>query len=178
MGQAQSLAEAAQKEKERRESLKGKTSVVVTNADLANVKKKPAVAVTASEVETAGEEKAALTEGVETISVEAQPAGKDVPSPDLQSEALKKYEEKKAVLEDTWAKAKERVELLNLKMSALSQQFYSFNSMTPKDQIQKAISETFLKLQEAQAGEAKAKEELDKFLALSLKEKLSLSWIK
>ena len=40
---AQSVAEAAKKEKERRENLKGKTTQVVTNADLAKTQKKPAV---------------------------------------------------------------------------------------------------------------------------------------
>jgi len=43
---AQSLVELAKKEKERRAKLKKKSSVVVTNADLARIKKKPAVEVT------------------------------------------------------------------------------------------------------------------------------------
>jgi len=40
----QSLAEAAQKEKDRRETLTAGKAVVVTNADLSKVKKKSAVA--------------------------------------------------------------------------------------------------------------------------------------
>jgi hypothetical protein len=39
---AQSLADAARKEKARREALKTKTTVAVTNADLSKVKKKAA----------------------------------------------------------------------------------------------------------------------------------------
>lgn len=47
LGEAQSLVEVAQKEKERRESLKGRRVLVVTNEDLANLKKLPAIVVTA-----------------------------------------------------------------------------------------------------------------------------------
>jgi hypothetical protein len=149
---AQSLAEAAKKEKERRESLKGTPSVVVTNADLAKTTKKPAV-------ET--------VEGEKTDAPGAPPPaqGTDKSSTELQAEALKKFAEKKAELESRWIRAQELVELLNLKMNALWQQFFTFNSMTPKDQIQKEISETFQRLQAAQGEEAKAKEELNKFLA-------------
>ena len=42
---SQSLVELAKKEKERREKLKGKKTIVVTNYDLKKVKKKPAVSI-------------------------------------------------------------------------------------------------------------------------------------
>jgi len=175
LASAQSLAEVTKKEKERRENLKGKSSTVVTNADLAKTKKKPSVTQT-NPVPPAGGEAAAAT-AAPTAAQETGP-GTDKAAADLRAEAQKKYEEKKAGLEDKWAKAKEMVDLLNLKMNALWQQFYSFNSMTPKDQIQKAISETYQKFQAAQAEEAKAKEELDKFLALGPKEKFLAAGIK
>ena len=50
--QPQSLADLAKKEKERRQALKGKGAAVVTNAELAKVKKRAAV-------ETASQEQAA-----------------------------------------------------------------------------------------------------------------------
>jgi outer membrane murein-binding lipoprotein Lpp len=151
---AQSLAEAAKKEKERRENLKGTPSIVVTNADLAKTTKKPAVETTPAE-------------GEKTDAPGAPPPaqGTDKSYTELQAEALKKSAEKKAELESRWNRAQELVELLNLKMNALWQQFFTFNSMTPKDQIQKEISETFQRFQAAQGEEAKAKEELNKFLA-------------
>lgn len=158
----QSLTEAAKKEKERRESLKGKAGVVVTNADLAGTKKKPAVAL---QTPAEGEKPAAIpaVKSVEPSSSEA------APPVDLQTEAKKKFDEKKSELEGRLSKAKEMVELLDLKMNALRQQFYSFNSMTSKDQIQKQISETYQKLQAAQTEEKKLKDELDKILAQGLK---------
>jgi hypothetical protein len=158
----QSLTEAAKKEKERRESLKGKAGVVVTNADLAGIKKKPAVAPQAPDE---GEKPAAAAKPGEP------PAGEAATPADLQTEARKKFDEKRIELEDLLSKAKELVELLNLKMSALQQQFYSFNSMTAKDQVQKQISETNQRLQAAQAEEAKVKDELDKILAQGVKDK-------
>lgn len=41
--QSQSLVDIAKKEKERRESLKGRKAIVVTNEDIANIKKTPAI---------------------------------------------------------------------------------------------------------------------------------------
>jgi len=161
---AQSLTEAAKKEKERREALKGKTGVAVTNADLAGIKRKPAIT---SETPAEGAKPAAAPA---EKSADAAVAGAAPPA-DLQAEARKKFEEKKTDLETRLAKAKEMVELLDLKMNALWQQFYSFNTMTPKDQVQKQISETHLKLQAAQAEQKKIKDELDQVLAQGAKEK-------
>jgi hypothetical protein len=160
---AQSVVEAAKKEKERREALKGKTVVAVTNADLAKTQKKPAV-VTAPP--PAVED---VQEGVpppEALPKEGAAAvASEKPSANLQSEARKKYEEKRAELETKWKAAKELAELLDLKMNALWQQYYSFNTMVQKDQVQRTISETFQKYQTAKADEAKAKDELDRFTA-------------
>lgn len=177
---AQSLVEAAKKEKERRESLKGKKIIVVTNVDLVRVKKRPAVDTGILETSAEDQNKNATeTNTAERPPQQTPDSGLNARSAqDLQNEAQKNYNEIKAELQAKWEKAKELGELLNLKMSALRQQFYSFNSMTPKDQIQKAISETFQKLQAAQAEEAKAKEELEKFLSRRSNENLPPIWIK
>jgi hypothetical protein len=50
----QSLVELSKQEKERREKLKGKSSIVITNAELAKVRKKPAI-VNAVEIGQEGE---------------------------------------------------------------------------------------------------------------------------
>jgi hypothetical protein len=52
-----------------------------------------------------------------------------------------------------------------MKMNGLWQEYYSMDDMAPRDKIQKEISETSIKLEEAREREAKAKEELDRFLA-------------
>ncbi|MGB7294404.1 MAG: hypothetical protein WBC70_02350 [Candidatus Aminicenantales bacterium] len=65
--QSQSLVEAAQKEKERRENLRGRRAVVVTNEDLANLRKKPAIVMSVP---------AAMTERSEQAS-ESRDRGSD-----------------------------------------------------------------------------------------------------
>jgi len=47
-----------------------------------------------------------------------------------------------------------------LKMNALWQEFYSLDDMTPRDLIQKQISETYLQLQKAKAEEERLKKQL------------------
>src|SRR5512136_1502996 len=81
---AQSVADLAKKEKERRAAIKGKPATVITNADLGKVKKKPAVEVAAPEKtgdQTQGQtppatEQAAGTEqaGAGQVAAEPKPA--------------------------------------------------------------------------------------------------------
>jgi hypothetical protein len=159
----QSLTEAAKKEKERRENLKGKAGVVVTNADLAGTKRKPAIT---SEAPAEGAKPAAAA--AEKRAEAGR--GETAPAADPQDEARKKFDEKKSDLETRLDKARELVELLGLKMNALWQQFYSFNTMMSKAQVQQQISETHLRLQAAQAEEKKIKDELEKLLSQGGKE--------
>ncbi len=169
---AQSLVEAAQKEKERRETLKGKPGVVVTNADLSKTKKKPAVAVPAA---------GAAAEGPAGTQAEGGAAGaaeaKRLEAAH-QAEIQKRFDEKKAELEAKAALSKERTELLDLKLKSLQQQFYSFGNMQTKDLIQKQIAETYQTLQTAAAEQARARDELDKFLELGAKDKAAAAGIK
>jgi hypothetical protein len=158
---AQSLADTARKEKERREALKTKPTVTVTNADLSKVKKKAATNDVKAEVpvpnpdETENPEAAAKPSAVEASA----PAQSDT---GLAAEARRRAETDRAELQGRWEREKERVEFLNLKMRALGQQFNTFNSMTPKNKIQKELAETNLKLQAAVAEEARLKKDLDK----------------
>jgi hypothetical protein len=155
----QSLVEIAKKEKERREALKGKTGTTVTNADLVKTKKKPAVTQPGGEAQPAGESAPA-----EKKAPAALPSG--APSPlDLKAEQARGFEEGKAEIEGRIKAAQDLISLLKLKMNSLQQQFYNFNNTTNRDQIQRDISDTYLKLQSAQADEAKAKDELNKYIA-------------
>jgi len=158
---AQSLADAARKEKERREALKTKTTVAVTNADLSKVKKKAATTEVAAEVPIPNPDDA------ENPRIVTKPSAVEAASPSnsgdgLAAEARRQAETDRMELQGRWDREKERVEFLNLKMRALGQQLYTFNSMTPKNQIQKEIAETNLRLQAAVAEEARLKKELDK----------------
>jgi len=156
----QSLVEISKKEKERRESLKGKSSTIVTNADLAKTKKKPAAISPAQEGKPAAEGAAPD----KAAAVPAAAATPDSSSPEAKAEQARRYEEKRLEIEGRLKSAQELVSLLKLKMTALQQQFYNFNNTTSRDKIQREISETSLKLQSAQADEAKVKDELDKLV--------------
>lgn len=168
---AQTLAEAAQKEKERRETLKGKAGVVVTNADLAKTRKKPSASFPAGGAGAegpAGTQAADAAGAAEANRVEA----------DRQAEIRKRFDEKKAELEAKAAQSKERAELLNLKLKSLQQQFYTFANMQTKDVIQRQIAETYQMLQAAVAEQARAKAELDRFLEIGAKDKAAAAGIK
>jgi thioesterase domain-containing protein len=95
-----------------------------------------------------------------------------------QAEIQKRFDEKKAELEAKAALSKERTELLDLKLKSLQQQFYSFGNMQTKDLIQKQIVETYQTLQAAAAEQARARDELDKFLELGAKDKAAAAGIK
>ncbi len=150
---SQSLVELAKREKERREKLKGKKAHLVTNADLAKIKKGVALAVLQPVV-------------VEEESQEAIAEEKKTP-PEMTETATKtesdQIEPQKEIsdLEEKWKKAKEYSELLSLKMNGLWQEFYSLDDMISRDSIQREISETYLKLLKSREEEKKAKEEFD-----------------
>jgi len=181
----QTVTDLAKKEKERRESLKGKKAVVVTNADLAKVKKKAAYVAAGTEGQTQGQAagSASSTASMSNVSQAAPspslPVGvsdQQTRSPQAASQIMN--QQVKTQLEEKYNKAKEFRELLELKMNALQQQFFSMSDAKSKDLVQKDISETYAKLLEAQEVENKAREELEKFLGQSLKDKLSPIWIK
>ncbi len=177
----QTLAEIAKKERERRESLKGKKGIVVTNADLAKLKKKPALEIPSAMVESektgtppAGPPSETPSEttpqAVET-SGPAAPSGSTTQEPSPSEANLKSLQEK-------WEKAKEYVELLTLKMGALWQELANVDAPSAKEAIQLAIAETFLKLQSAQEEEERARQELEKFLGQMKRESTPSLWIK
>lgn len=180
----QTLAEIAKKERERRESLKGKKGIVVTNADLANLKKKPALEIPPVVVDqektgtpTAEPAKPSAEASSEETSRAGEPSVPSPPSSPLaQEQALSEANRKS--LQERWEKAKEYVELLTLKMGALWQELANVDAPSAKEAVQLAIAETFLKLQSAQEEEEKARQELEKFLGQMKRESSPSLWIK
>ena len=190
--QSQSLAELAKKEKERRAALKGKPATVITTADLAKVKKRPAVEITTQE--QAIEEVAATPEtGQQAVAAEAAadpavaegevaaPPAKPVETlPDLQNAppAAKDIEARIAELTKAANEKQELVELLNLKMNSLYQEFYNLESVKSRETLQLQISDTYDKLLKAQLDATKAVKELDDYVAQAQKDKAPVIWIK
>ena len=160
---SQNLVELAKKEKARREKLKGKRAKVITNADLAKLKKNPSLLIVkppsfaeSSTVPSEQEKEATDTEFM-GVSEEEKMRRAEIEGayPSQAGDYSRQLKEK-------WEKAKEYTDLLSLKMNALWQEFYSLDDMTPRDDIQRAISETFQKLQKAKEEETKAREEYER----------------
>ena len=166
---AQTVADAAQKEKERREALKPGTAVIVNNVDLAKVRKKSAVTLPgeAPPASGAGGMDALPGQGGAAAQSEAMAAAgvraAEHPVSPLEENPRAAYDLRKAALEKNWATAKERIDLLGIKMIGLQQQSNSAIQPEAREQARAALLETSKTLQDAQASEKKAKEELDRF---------------
>jgi hypothetical protein len=166
------LAEIARKERERRAALKGKRVAVITNADLAKLKKKPALETPPAPAAPATEE---VIPQEATPSVPAKP--QEQPAPALYPAESQAPPNLKA-LQEKWDKAKEYVELLTLKLGTLWQQFYGSQDPALKEALQLTIAETSIKLENAQQEETQAREVLEKFLGQQKKESVPSIWIR
>jgi len=146
---SQSLVDIAKKEKERRASLKHKSSKVVTNADLARQKRAPALTVVRAH-----------------IPQTKSPASPKVPAPQRPRRVPQGIDRESRItpddIEERQKKADVYVELLTLKINGLWQKFYSFRDWTLRDEIQREMAETFQKLQKAKKDAEKIKKELAK----------------
>ena len=177
---AQSVADLAKREKERREGLKGRHAVVVKNIDLLRVQKLPAVEViipdTAAAEETLGEaqdvDPATISsdadQAVPPSGSEASPVQKIVPPVAADGSTLMGSGESVnqassgETLEVQLKAAADLVDLLTLKLSALRQQFEFQDAMVPGTVIQEQIVDTNQRLVKAQAQQVRIQAEIDK----------------
>ncbi|MFQ6081866.1 MAG: hypothetical protein ACE5WD_00725 [Candidatus Aminicenantia bacterium] len=171
---SQDLVEIAKKEKERRAKLKSEKTKVITNSNLADYRGKEAIIV-----QRFSEASTSLRE---TYFPEKKKSVREV-SPLSMSNQLRKKEEqfwkdRKAEYKNRWKKTKEFVDLLTTRMNGLWQEYYSMDDMTSRDKIQMEISQTYQKLLQAQKEEARAKEELEKFLIQAKKEGALPGWLR
>jgi hypothetical protein len=192
---AQSVVELAKKEKERRAALKGKPVTVITAADIAKVKKRPAVE-TISPDET-GEEAAGEAGGAETqaqtqegaappagaqgdAAAEAQPQNPVETLPDLQNPApsAKEVQAKLAELTKAAQDKQDLTDLLTLKLNSLYQEFYTLDNLKSRELLQAQISDTYDKLLQAQLDATNAAKELENYMAQAQKDKTPTIWIK
>jgi hypothetical protein len=183
--QSQSLADLAKKEKERRAALKGKATTITT-ADLAKVKKRPAVEP--GNQEQAAEEGAAKSgpegappaAGAQGADVAAQAAKPDevTPAGEKPAATAPDIQKKQNELAEIAQQKAEMVDLLTTKMNALYQQFYGLDNLKSREMVQLQISDTYDKLLKAESESAKAKKDLEDFLAQAKKEQTPAIWIK
>jgi hypothetical protein len=166
----QSVVELSRREKARRQELKGRQPKVVTNADLAALKKTPAVTVT--EAPAPGQEASspeAAPPGTSPSQGETPPnSGREdmVPAvtengPPMISPEAAAALNPRATLEAQYKAACGLVDTLTSQMNLLWQQFYNLNNMQTQGHVQQQIDETYQKLLKAQADQARLKAQLD-----------------
>jgi hypothetical protein len=159
---AQSLADLAKREKERREALKGRRVVVVKNADLLRVQKLPAVEIAypdgvggeADQPVSPSDSGAPVRQIVPRVVADGPKIMGDSESVDPFSSG--------GTLEAQLKSATDLVDLLTTKMNALRQQFEFQDAMVPGYVIQEQIIETNQRLVKAQAQLAKIQAEMEK----------------
>jgi len=156
---SQNLVELARKEKERRARLRGFKTVVVTNADLGRVRKRPALRITriAAPASTAaspqGTSEMDKSEPTQTPSPAQQDPNVDRREPGQQPSVEE--------LEANYYKSREYTQLLTIKLRGLWQEYYSMDDMSDRGSIQKQIAETSLQIERAQRDEAIAKKTME-----------------
>jgi hypothetical protein len=155
---SQSLTEVAKKEKERREKLKGKKAVVITNSDLGKVKRRSALttdrAAAPISPATPPDKSSNIDTAEPTGESSTTPPAKKIDGPEQLQTSIEEYEA-------NYFKSREYTQLLTIKLRGLWQEFYSMDDMTDRSTIQKQIAETSRQIPEAQKAEAIAKKEME-----------------
>jgi len=155
---SQSITEVARKERERRARLKGLKAVVVTNADLRKVRKRPALDTSRIVVPPSVSTPPGQSSDVDTAEPSgSSPPTKQAPGRDTQEPGQSSVEQAEA----DYYKAREYTQLLTIKLRGLWSEFYSMDDTSDKGGIQKQIAETSLQIEKAQRDEAVAKKAMD-----------------
>ena len=174
-----SAAESYRQEKERRDALKKSGAVIVTNADLAKVKKKPAVsppgaaapsanpgqagaAAVTAENQAQADTEAPYAKPVISTGQGAPARTAELSAAELEGNPRDAFDQKKADLESRWNAARERIGLLEVKLLALRQQFGNSINAAERERVGKELDALAPILAAARLDEKKAKEEFDK----------------
>lgn len=156
---SQSLVDLAKKEKERREKLKNQEKTVVTNADLSKIKRGPALTTSREAVSPEGSAMAGSSSAM-SAQDKAEPSKAKARSSGARGQDRAEPQKNTPdELEQKWKSKREQVGLLTTRMNALWQEFYSMDDMSSRENIQRNISETSLRLQKAKEEEARARKE-------------------
>jgi hypothetical protein len=155
---SQSITEVAKKERERRARLKGLKAVVVTNADLGKVRKRPAMDTSRIVVPPRVSTPPDKSSNIDTTEPSGSRAPtKRAPGMDTQEPGQSSVEQAEA----KYYQAREYTQLLTIKLRGLWQEYYSMDDTSDRGGIQKQIAETSLQIEKAQRDEAVAKKEME-----------------
>jgi len=148
---SQSLTELAKKERERREKLKGKKSILVTNADLTRLGKSPAVSVP---------QKLTERKPRRTVPPREKSRQREIPSREFEEVDKMEFRDTQGDLEEKLKNARELADLLVIRMNALWQEYHSKSDRRVKERVQKRIYQTSQELAKARKDEKEARKEL------------------
>ncbi|MGZ5478259.1 MAG: hypothetical protein ACXWF4_04045 [Candidatus Aminicenantales bacterium] len=185
--QSQNLADLAKKEKARRAALKGKSATVITTADLAKAKRRPAVESTTQEQAAEGTEEAAqaqegvtppATQATEAAAAQVEKPAEETPPGATPAMSAQDIQKKQNELAEIAQQKAEMVDLLTTKMNALYQEFYGLDNLKSREMVQIQISDTYDKLLKAETDSAQAKKDFEDFLAQKKKDQTPAIWIK
>jgi hypothetical protein len=164
---AQSLADLAKKEKERRAKLKGKKSKVMTNKDIEKLKLEPALIQPQSTINTRTdpvlrEDLSRTPDSSPRRNTTAAPAKKLLSASNTPKKLNPESAASQNDLETKLIQANEMIDLLSLKMNALWQEFYNMGDNRTRDTIQREISSTYQKLQKKREEAEQITKDLEK----------------
>lgn len=154
---SQSIVEVARKERERRARLKGLKAVVVTNADLGKVRKRPAMDTSRIVIPASATAPPGRYRDVDTAEPAPSQSVQQKPNINTQEPGQSSVEQAEA----DYYKAREYTQLLTVKLRGLWSELYSMDDMTDRSSIQKQIAETSLQIEKAQKDEAIAKQKME-----------------
>ncbi len=156
---SQSLVDLAKKEKERREKLKNQEKIVVTNADLSKITRGPALTTSRQASSPEGSARAGSSSELSALD-KAEPSGANTRgSKAINSNRAEPQANTTDKLDKKWNSTSEKFGWLTTRMNGLWQECYSMDDMSSRDNIQRNISETSLRLQKAKEEEARARKE-------------------
>lgn len=154
---SQSITEVAKKERERRARLKGLKAVVVTNADLGKIRKRPAMDTSSIVVYQSAPTPPGKSSEMDKAEPSQSGAAQQDPNIDRQEPGQSSIEQAEA----KYYQAREYTQLLTIKLRGLWSEFYSMDDTSDRGGIQKQIAETSLQIEKAQRDEAVAKKEME-----------------
>lgn len=148
---SQSLVELAKKEKERRAKLKGKESVVVTNADLKKVQIKPVL--------SSQQLQAPQTPQPEP-QPSTQPSNLETTPPSQTSEAKEGAVSATDELETKWIKAKENSAALKTKLELLWREYNDSDNEAIRSHLKKQIGQIYDQFKQARQEIVNSRKEM------------------
>ena len=159
VARAQSLADIAKKEKQRREEI-SETPDTITNDEISEFSGGAVSTVTPIALPSEENEVSDGSEGSESTSTDGSETESDEPT-DLQGRTESYWRDTMSAARSKIKTLEDQSLALTLKMNDLENKFYNIDDGFDRDSVQKEIQKTFYEIDLNKENLAKAKDELD-----------------